>query len=222
MRAARLLAYATVALALSGASASAQTVGRLELGGGARWIGPVDFPGVAANETTLGNGTRALFASATTLEGSIGATGSVGVWLARQLQLEFTVGYNPATMRTQITSDVEGIPDVAVDAPVTQFLLEGGAVMRLSGRQRTRLAPFLTAGAGYLRQLNDGRTLVETGRSYYFGGGLYYERATSGRRRVKASGLRIDVRGLILQEGVAPDDTPRVTPALSAGFFVRF
>jgi hypothetical protein len=217
-----LLVCAIAAVVLSGATAWAQTPGRVEIGGGARWIGPVDFAGVAANETTLGNGTRPLFESATTLDGSIGATGSVGVWLARQFQLEFAVGYNPATMRTQITSDVEGIPDVAVDAPVTQFLLEGGAVVRPTGRQRTGFAPFLTAGAGYLRQLNDGRTLVETGRSYYFGGGLYYERATSGRRRLKASGLRLDVRALILQEGVAPDDTPRVTPAVSAGFFMRF
>jgi hypothetical protein len=224
MRVARLIACALAVLLANAATVSAQSDdrGRLEVAAAARWMGPIDFPGRPADETTLGGGTRPLFDSATTLEGSVGGSGLVGLRLSRAFQVEFTFGYNPTSLRTQITSDAEGIRDLAVDAPVTQLLMEGGVVVRPTAWGGGRLVPFLTAGAGYLRQLNDGRTLVETGRSYYVGGGLYYERATAGRRRLKASGIRIDVRGQVLQEGVAPDDTPRVAPAVAAGLFVRF
>ena len=37
-----------------------------------------------------------------------------------------------------------------------------------------RLAPFVTGGAGYLRQLHEDRTLAETGQIYYAGGGARY------------------------------------------------
>ena len=220
----RILVLACLALMAGGTAASAQSGndGRIEVAGGARWIGPLDFADVQATETTLGGGTRPVFGTATTLDGSIGATGIVAIRLSRQFQVEFGFGWNPTMLTTRITSDVEGIPDVSVDAAVTQFQMEGGVLVRPSAWSGARLSPFLTAGGGYLRQLNDGRTLVESGRSYYFGAGLYYERHTSGGRRLKASGLRIDGRGVILQEGVSPDDTPRLAPSVSAALFVRF
>jgi hypothetical protein len=218
------MACALSGLLLTAAVASAQSddAGRIEAAIAARWIGPIEFPGAAADETTLGGGTRALFDSVSTLEGSVGASGIIGVRLSRAFQVEFAFGYNPASLRTSITSDAEGIPDIVVDAPVTQLLMEGGVVVRPAAWGGGRLVPFLTSGAGYLRQLHDGRTLVETGRSYYAGGGLYYERATAGRRRVKASGIRVDVRAEMFRDGVAPDETLRVAPAVSAGLFVRF
>lgn len=218
-----ILALSLVALhAVSAAAQASTTAGRVEVTGGARWIGPIDFTEVYANEVALGGGTRSLFRTATTLDGSIGASGSVGVRLSQQFQVELAVAWNPTSLTTRVSSDVEGIPDVSVDAPVTQFLMEGGVLVRPGAWRARRVTPFLTAGAGYLRQLNDGRTLVETGRSYYIGGGLYYERATGGRRRMKASGVRLDVRGLMLQDGVSPGDTLRLTPAVSAALFVRF
>ncbi len=117
---------------------------------------------------------------------------------------------------------MEGVPDVTVKAPVTQFLFEGGVQMRPVRWTRGRLSPFVTAGIGYLRQLNDGRTLVETGRAWYFGGGLYYERAATHPRRLKATGVRADLRALVLRDGVAPDDTRRGAPAITASVFARF
>jgi hypothetical protein len=195
---------------------------RLELSGGIRWIGPVDFGGVRANETTLGGGTRSLFASDTTLDGSLGATGIVGVRLSRVLKAEFAVVYNPSSLSTRISSDAEGAADVTVDAPVSQFLGEAGLVVQPASWQRRRLAPFVTGGIGYLRQLNDGRTLVETGMSSYVGGGLYYVRTSAHPRRLKATGVRIDLRALVLRDGVAPDDKMRKTPAVTAGVFARF
>ena len=56
----------------------------------------------------------------------------------------------------------------------------------------------------------------------YVGGGLYYVRASSRARRLKATGVRADVRGQILRDGVAPDAESRVALAVTAAVFTRF
>ena len=146
----------------------------------------------------------------------------MGVALTRGLRAEFAAVYSPTGLSTRVTGDVEGVDDLTVKAPVTQFLFEGGLQARPARWTHGRLSPFVTAGVGYLRQLNDGRTLVETGRAWYFGGGLYYERAATHPRRLKATGVRADLRALILRDGVAPDDTRRGAPAITASVFARF
>ena len=56
-----------------------------------------------------------------------------------------------------------------------------------------RLRPFASGGAGYLRQLHEDRTLVETGQVYYAGGGARYW-LRGGARVAALVGLRGDVR----------------------------
>lgn len=215
-----LMAAAVLAVA---AGAEAQTTpGRIEVSAGGRWVGPVGFGATAANETTFGGGTRALFESDSRLDPSIGGTVAVGVGLTRLLRAEVGVAYNPTGLSTRISADREGVADVTVKAPVTQFLIEGGLLAHMARWRRGRLSPFVTGGLGYLRQLNDGRTLVETGRAWYVGGGLYYERAAAHPRRLKATGVRADVRALILRDGVAPDDSRRGAPSITASVFARF
>lgn len=209
-------------MSASPAGAQPSNPGRIEISAGARWIGPVAFGATAATETTFGGGKRTLFDSSSRLDPSIGGDIAVGVRLTRVLRAEFGVAYNPTGLTTRITNDVEDVPDLSVKAPVTQFLVEGGVQALPERWRRGRLAPYVSAGLGYLRQLNDGRTLVETGRSWYVGGGLYYERAATHARRLKATGVRADVRALILSDGVAPDDTRRGAPAITASVFARF
>jgi hypothetical protein len=196
--------------------------GRFDVAAGIRWIGAMDFASVAANETTAGGGVRALFDSSTALERSFGATASFGLRLTRQFRAEVSAAYSPTHLRTRITGDAEDIPDTTVSEPVTQYLVEGGVVAEPSGWRRGRMSPFLTAGIGYLRQLNDGRTLVQTGRAYYVGGGVSYLRATAQQRRLKAIGFRADVRLLMLRDGVAPPDSTHHAPAVSASLVTRF
>ncbi len=169
------------------ASAQPQNAGRIEVSGGIRWMGPIDFAEVPANETTNGGGTSALFRSQMALEGSVGGTATLGVRLSRLLLAEVAAAYNPTDLTTRITSDLEA-PNATVDSPLTQFLVEGGIVAQVPMRRATSVRPFLTAGIGYLRQLNDGRTLVDTGSDYYVGGGLYY--VTVGDASTEAQGDR--------------------------------
>jgi hypothetical protein len=138
------------------------------------------------------------------------------------IHIEGAVVFSPTQLSTRITGDTEGVPDTTITSPVTQILVEGG-VLAQPRRWRTRhVSPFVVGGLGYLRQLNDGRTLVETGGSYYVGGGLYYVRTSARPGRVKATGVRGDVRALVLHNGVAPDSDWRPTAAITATFFMRF
>ena len=166
-----------IALASFGASArlfaqTADDVSRVEISGGVRWIGSLDLASVPANETTLG-GQRALFDSTTTLDRSFGGTVTAGVRLSQLIRVEGSAVYSPTQIITRVSDDTEGAPDTAITAPVTQILVEGGVVATPPPWRTRHVSPFVTAGIGYLRQLNDGRTLVETGGSYYVGGGLY-------------------------------------------------
>lgn len=224
MTRASCLTLIVAALTCVAVHAQAQTpgAGRIEVSAGAQWVGPIAFGTTGATETTFGGGTRTLFDSSIRLDPSVGGRLGVGVELTRGLRAEFAAAYNPTGLSTRISGDVEGVPDLTVKAPVTQFLFEGGVQARPARWTRGRLSPFLTAGLGYLRQLNDGRTLVETGRAWYLGAGLYYERAATHPRRLKATGIRADVRALILRGGVAPDDTWRRAPAITAALFARF
>jgi hypothetical protein len=206
----------------AGALAQAADASRFEVSGGIRWIGPIAFGDIPANEITFNGGTRPLFESETTLDGSLGGTVTFGVRLTHMLRAETAVVFSPTQLTTRITADAEGVADTGITSPVTQFIVEGGLLAQPRQWRAGRLAPFATGGIGYLRQLNDGRTLVETGRTYYVGGGLYYVRASASPRRVKAVGVRADVRAVFLKEGVAPDSEARTTPAVTATLFVRF
>lgn len=202
------------------AGAQPAPAGTIEVAGGLRWIGPVGFGRSDAAETTLGGGTRPLFSAESTLDASAGAAGLVSVRVSRAFRVEGSVAYSPTAISVRLTGDPEVATATTVSAPVSQFLVEGGIVREF--RRRGRLSPFITGGAGYLRQLNDGRTLIETGTSFYAGGGLYYVRESARPRRLKATGVRVDARAEFLRGGVAPDQSTRVVPAVTAVFFARF
>jgi hypothetical protein len=210
-----------VALWLTGPASAQPSTGRFELGGGARRVGGIPFDRVSATETTLGGGRLTLFNSDTQLESAPGVEARAGVRINSIVEAEATFAYARSNLQTRITSDVEGIPDVTITEPIRQFTLEGGITAQLERWRTGRFAPFASIGAGYLRHLHDGRTLIETGRSYYAGGGVRYS-LTSGSGRLKASGVRADVRAAFLSGGVALEKDTRMVPSLSASLFVRF
>jgi len=221
----QVVLLAVLACFSASASLFAQTtddVSRVEISGGVRWIGSLDLASIPGNETTLGGGQRALFDSTTTLDRSLGGTVTVGVRLWQLIRLEGAAVYSPTQLITLVSDDTEGAPDTTITAPVTQILVEGGVLATPPPWRTRHVSPFITGGIGYLRQLNDGRTLVETGTSYYVGGGLYYMRAPARPGRVKATGVRVDVRALAFKDGVAPDSDWRAAPGITATFFMRF
>lgn len=213
-----LCGWSSPALAQSGPPAS-----RFELGIGALWIGGEPLGTKTATETTGAGGTLALFSSSSELAGAAGVEGRVGVRLARSLVAEVEASYLKPQLRIAISADAEGAAAVTATETIQQFTIGGNLLWYLPGhRWSPRFAPFATAGGGFVRQLHEQATLLETGRFYQFGGGVSALVVSRGRFHAKGVGLRADVRALIRSKGVAFDDGSKTSPAAGVSAFVRF
>lgn len=196
--------------------------GRIELSGGLRLAGPLGLGTVPATETATGGRTRTIFTSENSLEAGVGFEGRLGVMLSGAFQVEGGVSYTPTGISSDLSGDVDGAADMTADVAITQFTVDGGIRVRLSRRRAGGLSPFVTAGAGYLRHVYDGRTLIASGATYYAGGGVDWVWRASGRGAVKGAGLRADLRASLLKQGALLDDDVHISPVAGVGFFVMF
>lgn len=213
-----------VILVLVPLGAGAQNVpGTFEAGGGIRWVGPMSLGSANANETRPGGGTFTLFTTASRLDAASALEARFGVRLSDTLQVEAAGSYATPSLTARIASDVEGIPDVSISETITQFTIEGAAVLDLPRyRAGARAVPFVSAGAGYNRQLHETATLIEQGAVYHLGAGVNIvlkDRADAG---MKAIGVRVDGRAVFRTGGVAFDDSAHIGPAFGGTLFVRF
>ncbi|MDP2388805.1 MAG: hypothetical protein Q8N52_00650, partial [Acidobacteriota bacterium] len=92
-------------------------------------------------------------------------------------------------------------------------------VWHMPVRLGPRVRPLVVGGAGYLRQLHEERTLVETGQVYYAGvGARYWIRGGSGTAR--SLGLRGDLRANLRRGGIDFEDKARVYPTFAVHLFL--
>jgi hypothetical protein len=128
---------------------------------------------------------------------------------------------------TSITNDFEQAPNTEATEKFTEYAIEAGLLLHLTkltfagGRAR----PFVTGGAGYLRQVHEGQTLIDTGQTAYAGGGLTVTLHQARRRAfLDALGLRADVRINLRSGGFEGGDDGGVTyaPSITGGLFLRF
>jgi len=197
--------------------------GRFEVAAGGLWAAPVSMGAADATETAP-NGTRfRLFSSESSFASAIGFEGRVGVRLSRALQLEGSASHAAPTLRTRIRSDAEGIPDLTLAETVNQWTIEAALVAHLARwRFGTRSVPFLSAGVGFLRQLHEGGTLVDTGRTYQGGGGVSVLLKRAGDGRLKSAGLRVGARGAVRTGGATFDHRVRFAPLADVSIFLRY
>jgi hypothetical protein len=210
-------------LASTTRGAAAQGVlesGRLEISGGAAWLGTQMFGSANAAETTPSGGALSLFTTSSELGSAAAFDARVGVRVAGTLVLEADATYARPELRVTIANDIESAPSITAVERLQQYMIGGGATWYVPGR--SRIVPFVAGGGGYLRQLHDRALLVETGTYYQAGGGVLYLLSSHADNRLKASGIRFDVRAVILNDGVAFDGGRHAAPAVAGSFFVRF
>jgi opacity protein-like surface antigen len=193
----------------------------VDVGGGVFYAGTLTFDSVDATETAFGGATRTVFKSRSELEASPGLEARVGVSLTSRFRAEASFAFNRTHLTTHITGDPEA-PNATATEPVAQYLVQGGLVARLTRGNAGRALPFASAGAGYLRQLHDGQTLIDAGPSYYVGGGVDYLLNRAATRGSKAAGIRADVRGVFLRGSLTLDGRTHVAPVIGAAMFFRF
>jgi hypothetical protein len=224
-----MAALATVAaFAVSSRDVCAQTSntpipGRVEASVGVLWIGHQALGDAAANETTGTGSSMRIFTASNDLAAAGGVDGRVAVRVVRALEVAMETSYAKPKVNIGLGNDIENASPV-VATETTQQLMIGGSVLWYlpSGVSTARLAPFATGGGGYLRQVHEAGTLVNTGRYYQLGGGVKYLFFSHPGSHLAALGARVEARAVWRAKGVAFDEKLHATPALGVGVFVRF
>lgn len=145
-----------------------------------------------------------------------------GLPLNPRLTVEGGLTVSRPDLSASISQDVEDAPPLTVSERIDQYFIDASVVFMLPELQFGSVVPFAAAGAGYLRQLHEGQTLVEHGQVFHAGGGLKYWLLARAAGFVRAAGVRGDARAYFMREGVSFEARPRPHMAISGSVFVGF
>jgi hypothetical protein len=205
-----LLAFAATAEAQSPAP------GSWEIGGGGAIVGGFDL-GERTAELTSNTGTTGgrfdQFSVDGTIKMSYGVLARIGFYASRRLSLEGGVRFTRPVNAERITGDTEGAPDTTAEQTLNQYLFEGSALWHFNADGASAM-PFVYGGAGYLRELHEGDSLVEEGLEIHAGGGIKWWMGA--RKRV---GVRAEAGVSIRDGGFGAEDKRRTVP-VAAGSII--
>jgi hypothetical protein len=196
--------------------------GRIEVGVGFGILGGATLGDGDADLRTRTGTDFALFSA----ESRFGAARELelraGIALTPRYAIEVRGGLSHPDLRASITGDVEGAPDVTLTERIDQYVVDASLIAMFEGLRIGPLVPYAAAGAGYLRQLHEGLTLVEQGTVYHLGGGVKHRLLSRASGLLKAAGVRGDARVYLFSGGIAFGDRPRPHVGVSGSFFVVF
>lgn len=143
--------------------------------------------------------------------------------LTRRFAIEAGLTVGHPEIRTSITADAENAAPTTSTERIDQYIVDGSIVMMLHRFGiGGRAVPFVSAGAGYLRQLHEGQTVIEQGQVYHAAGGIKCWLFAREGGPIRATGLRGDVGMTLLRGGISFDERPRPQLAVSGGVFLGF
>ncbi|MEX2272777.1 MAG: hypothetical protein WD690_14995 [Vicinamibacterales bacterium] len=195
--------------------------GSVEVAAGGVWFSGADLGGSTATLERPGGGEFDLFTTDTRLEGAFGGAATMSFFVASRLAVEAGISYARPNMSTRVSDDAEDAEPITSVIGLQQYIVEGNLRWYLA-RARGKWQPFLRAGGGYLRQLDDSNAHVETGTTVQAGLGAdrtFRERAAGRLRRI---GLRADARVIGRSGGFDVDDKLRVGFSAGAMLFFGF
>jgi hypothetical protein len=204
-----LLAFAAAAQAQGPAR------GAWEISGGGVVVGGFDLDERAAqltSNTGTNGGTFDLFTVDGKIKMSYGALARIGIYVTPALSIEGGVRWTRPVNAQRITGDTEGATAITAEETLNQYLFEGSALWHFNAGGTAM--PFVYGGAGYLRELHEGDSLVEEGIEYHAGGGIKWW--MGGRKRV---GIRGEAGLSIRDGGFGAEDKRRVLP-VAAGSII--
>ena len=230
-----ILAAALIAAAPMAAfaqEAPSLSLHRFTIGGGVVWSGGYDIGDQTAQLRGNGAGPSAppftLFTSESRLTSAISPDVRVAFAMTRQLTLEFGTSVRQPHISVAIDGDAEAPSQELPGEKLEQYLFEGGATWQVPlsiGDKRApasiseRLAPFVSGGITFLRQLHEDRTLAETGQIYHAGGGARYF-LKGGHGSGRALGVRGEARVNFRRKGIDFENKTRIYPTLTLSVFV--
>lgn len=210
------------AVAASAQDAPELRAHRLVLDGGVVWSGSYAIGDSTAQ--LRGNAAGAspppftLFSASSEVGSVASAVARVGFTLTPRLVIEGGATFGMPRVHVAISQDPEASQQQLEGEQLKQYLFDAAVVWHLPMGWGARMRPFIIGGGGYLRQLHEERTLVETGQVYYGGfGARYWFRGGSGARR--AIGVRGDIRANLRRGGIDFEDQTRIFPTLAVHLF---
>jgi hypothetical protein len=155
------------------------------------------------------------------LERRVGGELRVALALTRALAIEAGGSYAAPQLGVTISADPELAAGVALSERVSQYAVDVSAVYQLPLSIGRRVRPYALGGGGYLRQLHEGRVLVETGSTMHAGGGVQYW-LRGGRADSRSLGARGEIRYIRRVGAIEFEDKARSFPAVSILAFFTF
>jgi hypothetical protein len=220
-----LLVVASASVPVGAQTASERPAHRFEVSLGAAWLAGADLGSRDADlrGNAIPTNDFTLFSADTRVEATPGFDGRAAFWLTRSLAAEAGFVVTRPPVRTRVAGDIEDADDLTLEEDLDQYFIEASAVFLLDRFAiGDRAVPFVSGGAGYLRQLHEGRTVIETGQVYHVGGGIRYWLGLGDTGLIRAWGLRADARAYFLANGFSLEDGARPHGAITASLFVTF
>jgi hypothetical protein len=219
-----------IVILLAAAPAAAQTAAptrpaRVEIDAGGGWLGGAHAGSIDAN-------LRAASATPTpfrvfSVDSRFAAAPTVhvkaGYALSRRFMVEGGLTLSHPELRASISNDVEAAPPITIAERIDQYGIDASLVFMIRELAiSARTLPFVSGGAGYLRQLHEGQTVVEQGHLFHAGGGLKHWLLARERGFLNGAGVRVDARLYVMSGGIAFEDRPRPRGAVSGSVFLAF
>lgn len=201
------------------------TNSRFEFSGGLLWTGRSSLGSSAATLTPNQAGAASpytLFSTSAELGATKGVTARVAVNLSNAIAVEARGGYSNLELALAIRGDAESAPDrVSTGERLSEYTVEGAVVVSFNRwRFGRRAVPFVSAGAGYLRQLHEGDVLAETGRVYHVGGGAKLQLVSRPDRRVRAIGVHGQLNASVRDGGVTFSRRRQMFPTAQVSLYL--
>ena len=196
---------------------------QVTINGGLGWSGGYGIGDSTAQLRTNATGTTpppfTLFNVDSRIGPAPGGEVRVGVGVSRRLAIEGGVLFARRRLSFSISGDPESTAQDVDGESVQHFVFDGGLLWELPVARQSRFRTFATGGAGYVRQLHQDRTLVESGQVFYLGGAVrYWLRGTADSSR--SLGLRGDVRLNLRRNGIDFENETRTYPTVSLSVFL--
>jgi hypothetical protein len=202
-------------------AAGAQMLGRdvphagtFEVSAGVQSTGSYDFGSSLADETrnpTTGPDPLTLFQGDSSFGRGNGFFARVGIFLRPRIEVEGGVQATRPSLIVRTSGDFESAPDTTIESPLTEYVVDGSLLYHFG---RGAFVPFAFGGGGYLRQVLEDASIVETGSEFHGGAGVKYWFGHARRLGIRAEGRASSRSGGVSLDG---SSKRRFAPTFSAG-----
>ena len=158
-----------------------------------------------------------LFSADSAMDRVAGIEARFAYALTRRVSVEVGGTRSTPEVSVAIGEDAESSGTTFVAETLSQYSVDVSGVVKLPWAAQSRLQPYVLGGVGYLRQLHEDRLLVETGHTYFGGGGVQYAFGASARH---PAGIRAEAKLVRRVGGIDFEDKSRSHLSISVlGFF---